>query len=1473
MRKPIAILAAGSMMLMPMMGAVGMMMAVTSDAYAESGISVASTDYPAGVKAYVGDTRLTSFDPSANGATYDASGGTVKLTGVPSDWTVQWKPGMLNGSTNKQSIMYILSDGSTTYRYWFDGASDAVHTVEELHGLKITLNEKQVEGDVEKGFTIHDVVPSDMKGYEDLAFGWVIDSNNSYSDRLIYTAHPENSDTPSVQYVFMYDDTKPHDSVSSLKNLKAYLTVDGSEVKGFDYTLANSGDLIKIPLNSDVRLEGVPDGWTVTKTGENSKSKTFTLVGPCGDEFDYMFRQTDQYEGYYDISQLQYVRAFVDDELLDEFDYKGGAWSLPENTKTVEIANVPDGWTADRKVDGNTITYTVSSPNNTVTATYVFNIAKHQASVDELANVKAIVGGNYISGFHPKQSGTYEYEEGQGISIVNVPSGWAQNVTDGDGYKVYTLSSGDLSVSYRFNKKVKTYSVDELNLVSATTDSGVVEGFDPKQSGTYTIGENDTVWITGIPDDWMVDESDDGMTFTVTSPDKKIKVTYTFKHAAHQYSASELKNVTAQLSNGDYVTGFAPVSGGEFTVPMGTKSIKLDHIPSGWEAVKNGGLSFTLTSKDGSVSVTYTFKAKDGYTVSFDTDGGTTVPTQTIESGKKVTQPDWLTKTGYTFKGWYKDGVPYDFTQPVTDSFTITAKWQVNKYEVVFDTGASDDWYPAQTVEYGSKVNAVVDPTLDGYEFAGWLLNGKMFSFDTPVTGDMTLVASWRDSQVRTHTVTFAGAGDAFTQTVADGSTAIVPTVPSKKGHSFAGWYSGDGLYDFNTPVTDDMTLEAHWTRNTYTVSFDSNGGSDIDPQRVQYNDAVSQPDNPTLDGYEFAGWTLDGDAYDFDTPVTSSITLKAVWKKLTPSIKTHTVKFDTGEGSKIDSQKVDDGNPVSKPGNPTREGYAFNGWLLGGTPYDFTVPVMQDLTLTASWAKNKSVYTVKFDLNDGEGDIASQKVEEGATITRPDSPTREGYTFTGWQYEGETWNFLNAVSRNMTLTAQWKKNEAKRYTVTFDSAGGSDVDSQTVKDGSTVQVPDKPSKTGYTFAGWTCNGNAYDFNTPVTSDITLKAVWTENQKPQPKQYAVTFDTDGGSTVNKQTVDEGEKAIKPADPSRDGYEFAGWLLNGQSYDWTAPVTGDITLTASWTQKTPTTHTVSFDAKSAAGIPAQTVNNGDKANRPVDPERAGYTFAGWTLNGKPYDWNTTVTADMTLTATWQRNETPKPESHTVTFDTGDGSKIDPQTVQQGDKATKPSDPKRDGYKFKSWQSDGKEYDFNTIVSKDMTLTAVWEQVKGSVSWTKSDKENGNILAGSEWALIHVVTEQGKQHEQTIAITDNGDGDTDSRNGSLKATGLAWGEWTLTETKAPADHSPLGKPITFTIDAQHTNVKLGDVSNMPTADETAADTNGTGWDTRNDGSEPPLALTGSTMLGAIAAAIIAGLGGFGLLAVRLRRRKDK
>lgn len=1203
MRKPIALLAAGSMMLMPLLGATSVVLTPVSEAYAETADSTAS-DYPEGVTAYLDGTRLASFDPSGNGDVYDATGQTVELSGVPDDWTVQWRS-MVNGITNKDSIMYILSNGSTTYRYWFDGADGAVHTVEELHGMTITLNGQAVDGDITQGFTVHDVAAGDMKGYENAPYGWVLDGD-SEDDHYTYTAHPNDSDTPSVQYTFLYDDTRPHDSINSLRNLKAYLTVDGSAVKGFDYTLANT-DTLAIPMNTDVRLEGVPDGW-------------------------------------------------------------------------------------------------------------------------------------------------------------------------------------------------------------------------------------DT------------ESSDNDMTYTVTSPDGKIKVVYTFKHAKHQYSASELKNVTAKLSNGDYLNGFDPVSGGEFTVPMGTKNVTIGHIPNGWNLTKNNGLSYTLTSSDGEVAVSYKFHAKNGHTVVFDTDGGTTVESQTVEDGETITPPDdYPSKTGYRFKGWYKDGVPYDFTQPVYDDAVITAKWTVNTYEVYFDAGASDDWYPMQTIAYGDKVVKPVDPTLDGYDFDGWLLDGKAYSFDTPVTADMTLTASWKTAQVKTHTVTFTGTGDDFTQTVADGSSATVPTVPSKKGYTFAGWYSGDSLYDFTTPVTDDLTMEAHWTKNTYTVSFDSNGGSDVDSQQVEYKDTASQPDNPTLDGYTFQGWTLDGDPYDFNTPVTSSITLKALWSKNTPVAKKHTVTFDSGKGSKVDSQTVKEGDPVSKPDNPTREGYTFNGWLLGGDPYDFTTPVMQDLTLTASWTKNKSTYTVKFDLNGGDGNIADQKVKEGSTIDRPDNPTREGYTFMGWQYEDSDWNFLNTVTSNMTLTAQWKRNEVKKYTVTFDTANGTSIDPQTIKDGGKVSKPDDPTREGYEFKGWTLNGVDYDFTAPVKADLVLTAVWTP---VKPKTYTITFDTDGGTVVPSQTVKDKGTATEPTVPTKTGYEFKGWLLDGKPYDFTTSVTKDVTLKAKWEKTKVESYTVAFDSADGSEVASQTVEQGKTAVKPDDPTREGYTFLGWYAGDAAYDWNTPVTGNLILTATWQKNETPKPVFYTVKFDTGNGSKIDLQTIQQGGKVKKPADPTLNGYKFVGWQLDGKDYDFNTAVSKDMTLTAVWE---------------ANTLPPTvKKHTVTVTLYDGKTERYEVK-----DGEKLTLPSNPTRDGYVFDGFIDKDGNVYDMSKPVVKDLTLTCVWK----KANGVSSDKDKEIADASTNGTVDNGKQDSDfHNPLANTGAPVYGLAVAAVIAGIGGIGILLARLRGRNN-
>ena len=132
-----------------------------------------------------------------------------------------------------------------------------------------------------------------------------------------------------------------------------------------------------------------------------------------------------------------------------------------------------------------------------------------------------------------------------------------------------------------------------------------------------------------------------------------------------------------------------------------------------------------------------------------------------------------------------------------------------------------------------------------------------------------------------------------------------------------------------------------------------------------------------------------------------------------------------------------------------------------------------------------------------------------------------------------------------------------KKYTVTFDSNGGSAVSSQKIVSGKKAVKPANPTKDGYTFVEWKLNGKTYDFNKAVTGNITLVASW------EKVKYTVTFDSNGGSAVSSQTVVSGAKAVKPTNPTKDGYTFVEWKLNGKTYDFNKAVTGNITLVASW----------------------------------------------------------------------------------------------------------------------------------------------------------------------------------------------------------------------------------------------------------------------------------------------------------------------
>lgn len=302
---------------------------------------------------------------------------------------------------------------------------------------------------------------------------------------------------------------------------------------------------------------------------------------------------------------------------------------------------------------------------------------------------------------------------------------------------------------------------------------------------------------------------------------------------------------------------------------------------------------------------------------------------------------------------------------------------------------------------------------------------------------------------------------------------------------------------------------------------------------------------------------------------------------------------------------------------------------------------------------------------------------------------------------------------------------KSRTYTITFDTNGGTKISSQEVNNGETAIKPIDPEKEGYNFDGWYLNGEKYYFDTKVKKDIKLEAKWIK--KGDVKSVTVIFDTDGGSKIESIEVEVGEKLKKPTDPTKDGYVFVEWLLNNNSFNFDTEIVSDIKLKASWKKLNEDSVVVTFDSNGGSSIATQTVKKGEKAMKPANPTRNGYTFNGWYLENKKFDFNSTIDTNITLKAGWTKNEvtpnagnnnqtenpkpapTPEVVKYTVSFNSNGGSSVASQTIIAGGKATKPADPARNGYKFIGWMHNGGAYNFDSEVNGNVILTAEWEVI--------------------------------------------------------------------------------------------------------------------------------------------------------------------
>ena len=380
-------------------------------------------------------------------------------------------------------------------------------------------------------------------------------------------------------------------------------------------------------------------------------------------------------------------------------------------------------------------------------------------------------------------------------------------------------------------------------------------------------------------------------------------------------------------------------------------------------------------------------------------------------------------------------------------------------------------------------------------------------------------------------------------------------------------------------------------------------------------------------------------------------------------------------------------------------------------------------IILLLSFVLKKEEYNVVFD-TDGGTNVSPQLIIEDGVIEKPVDPEKEGYEFAGWYYNGELFDFSTTVTEDITLEARWNAIDLL-YTVTFNTLGGTSIDDVKVALNGKVSRPDDPEKEGYTFVEWQLNGVEYDFDSPVTNNIVITALWEENAI----YYTVTYDSNGGTVVTSQRVLENELATTPSNPTRSGYTFAGWRLNGRTFDFSTPITSDITLVASWTRNqtsTPTTsyYTVTFNSNGGSSVASQTIIQNGVVSRPNNPTRTGYTFTGWTLNGKTYNFSTPVNSNITLVANWSKNSDPTPQVnyYTVTFDSNGGSSVASQTIIQNGVVSRPNNPTRTGYTFTGWTLNGNSYNFSTPVTGNITLIATWQQIITYTYTIKNDPQS-------------------------------------------------------------------------------------------------------------------------------------------------------
>ena len=416
-------------------------------------------------------------------------------------------------------------------------------------------------------------------------------------------------------------------------------------------------------------------------------------------------------------------------------------------------------------------------------------------------------------------------------------------------------------------------------------------------------------------------------------------------------------------------------------------------------------------------------------------------------------------------------------------------------------------------------------------------------------------------------------------------------------------------------PLTLTLTAD-----KLYTVTLDTAGGDPIRPIQYTVESEAFQLPTPIRTGYIFLGWTGEGitepqKTIEIPQGGTGDRTYTANWQVIEYTIIT---LLEGGNAGSSGEYFYTVEQTVTLP-TPTRTGYTFLGWTGEGitTPQpNVTIPKGStgDKTYIENWKLTE--YNITMDLNGGSGETTLLYTVIDDEFALP-TPTRNGYEFVGWTGEDITTPQTSVIipkgsTGNKAYTANWQVIE---YTITLDTNGGPVVSpiKYTVEDLFTLPYILRP---GYEFAGWTLDGSGMLPFTPLiiypgtTGDLHYKAEW------RLAEYTITMDLDGGSGQEKVVYTITDEEFELPTPTRNGYEFVGWTGERITTPQTSVKipkgsTGNKAYTANWKV---IRYTITLVTNGGAVIASIRYTVEDSVTLPIPPDRPGYEFSGWVLDG-------------------------------------------------------------------------------------------------------------------------------------------------------------------------------------------------------------------------------------------------------------------